>query len=111
MFRAPVEWTRGIRGSENRLFVSYQKPHKAVTKTTLAKWIKKILMGAGIDTTMFTLHSTRSASTNAAVLKISIDTVLRTAGWQRDCTFRRFYNFKVTNDSEFAHNILDDHRS
>jgi hypothetical protein len=104
-----LDFTSKLRSAftGNKLFISVQKPHAVVTETTLSKWIKKTLILAGIDTNIFSAHSTRSASTSAVFGKIPIQTILRTAGWSRDCTFRKFYKRPVSLDSEFSKNILD----
>ena len=61
---------------------------------------------AGIDMGLFTPHSTRSASTSAVVSRVPIDTIIKTAGWSTDCTFRKFYKRLVTNNSEFRRAVL-----
>ena len=81
-----------------RLFLITQEPFTEVTKSTIARWI---------DTDIFTPHSTRAAATSAASVKVSIDTIIRTAGWTRDNTFRKFYKRPVVNSSEFSHSVLD----
>lgn len=96
-----------VTSPENNLFLSVQKPHAVVTKSTLSKWIKKTLILAGINTNIFSAHSTRSASTSALFGKIPIQTILRTAGWSKDCTFRKFYKRPVSQDSAFSKNLLD----
>ena len=58
---AYLERTAAIRGLEQRLFLSYQKPHKHVSRDTIFHWVTTILLEAGIDTTIFKPHSTRSA--------------------------------------------------
>ena len=60
------ERTDILRGDVKQLFVSYTKPHKAVFPDTVSRWIKTTLAGAGIDTSKYGAHSTRSASTSAA---------------------------------------------
>ena len=91
-----------------QLFISYQKPHKAVTKGTIANWIKKVLTLAGIDMKIFTPHSTRSASTSFVNGKIPIETILKTAGWRKDSVFRKHYNRPITNNSAFSNEVLND---
>lgn len=103
-----LERTKIHRGTESNLFISYQKPYKGVSKGTLGKWIKSVLSSAGIDMDIFKPHSTRSAATSVAASKIPIETVLRTAGWRTDCTFRRFYKREITNSSAFAHSVLNE---
>ena len=97
--------TKDIR-SGPELFITTQSPFKAASKSTIANWIKIGLRMAGIDMDMFTPHSTRSASTSAVVTKIPIDTIIRTAGWASDCTFRKFYKRPITNDSSFSVALL-----
>lgn len=101
-----VSLTNTLRGTTSKLFISYIKPYKAVGKSTISRWIKDTLTEAGIDMKIFSPHSTRGASTSAAAARVPIDTVLRTAGWKTDCVFRKFYNRKVTNNSEFSKSIL-----
>lgn len=97
--------TENIR-SDSSLFIITQKPYSAASKSTIANWIKLGLKLSGIDMRLFTPHSTRSASTSALVNKVSIDTITKTAGWAKDCTFRKFYKRPITNDSSFSYNIL-----
>ena len=54
---------------------------------------------AGLDTSMFTPHSLRSASTSAALKrKMPIHTILETEGRSKDNTFRKYYNKEVASD-------------
>ena len=59
--------TKEIRGEENKLLLSYQVPHKPVSKNTLARWLRQVLNGAGVDIALFSAHSTRATSTSAAL--------------------------------------------
>ena len=77
----------------HQLFISFQKPHLAVSSATIARWVKEVMKKAGLDTTIFTPHSIRAASTSAAARSnIPLDTILNTAGWSRENTFRKYYN-------------------
>ena len=50
----------------------------------------------GIDITIFTAHSTRSASTSTADnMGLSIKDIQKAAGWSGDSTFRKYYNLPV----------------
>ncbi|CAC5385879.1 unnamed protein product [Mytilus coruscus] len=84
----------------------FPKPYKPVKKGTIAKWIKQVLILAGIDMTIFTPHSTRGAATSYVSGRIPIATILRTAGWRKDSVFRKFYQRPITNDSSFSKEIL-----
>ena len=53
-------------------------------------------MKAGIDTSIFTAHSFRGASTSRALRQgVPIDVIFRQAGWRTTSTFGRFYNREV----------------
>ena len=90
-----------------KIVFDYTETFTDATKSTIARWIKLALKLADVDTNIFAPHSTRAAATSAASLKVSIDTIIRTAGWTRDSTFRKFYKRPVVNSSEFSHSILD----
>ena len=53
-----------IEGQPNQLILSYAYPHKPVMSTTIARYVKLFLGQAGIDLTVFSAHSTTSASTS-----------------------------------------------
>ena len=62
---------------------------------------------AGINTSVFKPHSTRSAATSAAkAANVPIHEIMNTAGWRSDSTFAKFYDRPITNDSNFAEAIL-----
>lgn len=89
-----------------KLFIITQKPYTAASKSTIAAWIKLGLKLAGIDLSIFTPHSTRSASTSALANKIPTDIIIKTAGWTSDCTFRKFYKQPITNNLTFSTSLL-----
>ena len=95
--------TEKLRNS-SKLLVSYIKPYKAVTSSTIGRWIKTLLGQAGVDTEIFSGHSTRCASTSKALMSVSTDVILATAGWTEESTFRKFYNkpVAVTNQMSLA---------
>ena len=90
-----IRRTKDLRGAETQLFVSYQKPYGPVSKSTVARWIRDVLHRGNsnaVDTSRFGAHSTRSASTSAAVVKgTPMDTVLKAAGWSSGSTFSKYY--------------------
>ena len=86
--------TKKLRGGEkSQLLVSYQKPFEPVSRDTVSRWVKIVMSEAGIDTRIFTPHSMRSASVSAASrAKVPLETILATAGWNKDSTFRKYYD-------------------
>lgn len=86
-----LEKTKHLRQSDN-LLVATIKPHRAIGSQTLARWIKIVFAGAGIDITLFKPHSTRHAAATAAyAADLPVDEILKRAGWSNATTFRRFY--------------------
>ena len=100
-----IEKTKTIRKSDE-LLLTTQKPHNPASKSTIAGWIKLALKLSGVDMNIYSAHSTRSASTSAVATRVPIDSVMKTAGWKKECTFRKFYNKTINNDSSFSHNVL-----
>lgn len=77
------------------MLVTSVKPYEAASKDTTSWWIKTTLKLAGIDLSRFKPHSINSASLcAAAVAKVPIDTILRTAS--RLFTFAKYRSFSVT---------------
>lgn len=103
-----LERNKPLRGDITSLFVTYVKPYKAASKDTISRWIKTTLKLAGIDMTRFKPHSIRSSSTSAAAIaKVPVDTILRTAGWSGHCTFAKYYKKPIQNHGALAKALLD----
>ena len=58
--------TAPMRGTERKLFVNIIQPHKGVSRHTISRWAKLGLESARIDTSQFTAHSTRAATSSKA---------------------------------------------
>ena len=57
--------TKNLRKQVDNLFISYARPHLAVTKNTISRWIKSMLETARIDISIYKSHSTRAAASTA----------------------------------------------
>ena len=102
--------TLDVRGKETKLFLTLKSPHKGISRDTLRRWLRDALCNAGIDLTIFSPHSTRSASTSAAAKnKIPLLTLIRAAGWHTETTFSKYYNKPVS--SFFGDHVLGGHSS
>lgn len=100
-----LERTLDIRGTETRLFLTLKQPHKAASRDTLRRWAKDTLDAAGVDLKIFKPHSVRSASTSyAARSKLSLDTIMRAAGWYQESTFSKYYHMPILQN--FGQHIL-----
>ena len=99
-------WRSG--GTPSNFFLSFQKPHKPVSKSTLARWIKDILLLAEVDTDVFKAHSLRGASTSKAFLKgLSVKEVVDHGKWSLESTWQKFYHKVVhSTTKKYQDNIL-----
>ena len=104
-----IKRTKVIRQGVTQLLISTQKPHDGVSRDTISRWIKFVMAKAGLNVSIFTPHSVRGASTSAAFrAQVPLDTILATAGWGKDNTFRKYYNKPIKRgNAEFATKILE----
>lgn len=97
-----------ISKKQGFLFITHKKPHQKATAQTISRWIKNTLSLAGISTNNFKAHSTRHASTSAALRRgVSVEMVKKITCWSNgSLTFFKFYNRPLYNDDHFAESIL-----
>lgn len=110
LVRFYLDHTREFRRrKDDSLFIATRPPYGSVSAQTLGRRVKAELKEAGIDTSIFSAHSTRHASTSLAASKgISLDEIRRTAGWTKSSeVFARFYNCPITDDPTFCSTILN----
>ena len=78
--------------STSRLLLAIIKPHNPVAPCTIARWLKEVLKLSGVDTSIFTAHSTRGASSSvAADSGITVSDILKAADWSTESVFRKFF--------------------
>ena len=83
-----------------------------MVEDTLSRRIKTSLKLAGVDTSVFIAHPTRSAATSAAARQgAPLGVILRAANWKYAGTFAKFYNRDIersvqTSDNNFASAVL-----
>lgn len=98
----------GKTRKSTKLLVSF-KTHKSISTSTLARWLKLVLMYSGINTRMFQAHSFRGASSSAAYKAgVSLESIMKTANWAHAQTFYKFYLRKTNNDTHgcFSNAVL-----
>ena len=99
--------TKNLRGNHSKLFISYVKPHKEVTKDTISRWIKTVMARSGVNTNVFGAHSVRSASSSKAYRnKVPIKDILEKAGWSNASTFARFYKKPIDREDTFVTGVF-----
>ena len=91
----------------SKLLLSYIKPYKPVSNSTIGRWVKSTLLESGIDTNTFSAHSSRTASSSYGFSSgLPLKDILKAGGWSNAETFAKHYN-KPVSDPNFGHNILD----
>ena len=95
--------TQRTKSQKQQLLICYQSPHKPVSTTTIARWLKTVMAQAGICTDVYSAHSTRSASTSKATSKgVSTRSILKQAYRTNALAFKRLYDrsdmFQTDND-------------
>ena len=96
-----------LRGSCSQLLLCHTKPNGPASKGTISRWLKQSMNAAGIDSSIFKPHSTRSAATSAAkVADIPLEEIMATAGWRSSSVFAVFYNKPLSTDKSFTNSVL-----
>ena len=83
------------------------KPHRAVTKDTIARWIKTVMARSGINVRKYGAHTIRAAATSKAGSQgVPIQDILKTAGWSNAGTFQKFYHKSKDSECSFSKAVL-----
>jgi len=92
----------------DNLFLSLEKPHCAVSKQTVSRWLVWILKEAGVNVDIFKSHSYRHCSVSRAATRgIDTDTIYKCAGWSlASTTFAKFYNRPIDNSENYGLAVL-----
>lgn len=94
-----IERIADLRKSR-QLFVSFCS-FRAVTSSTIARWLKNVLQMSGIDVSVFKAHSFRGAAASAAFRQgCSIREILKTGDWSSVKNFKKFYLRDVQSDTD-----------
>ena len=102
-----LKQTAALRKDCKKLFISYVKPHGQVSRDTISRWLKIVMTRGGIDVKKFSSHSVRSAAVSKASAKfVSVDKVLKVAGWSNAKTFAKFYKKPIETSSSVFQNVV-----
>ena len=81
-----------LRHINTRLFICTCEPFGPATLQTISRWVKEIILKAGINMENVNKVNFRSASTSRAYsMGVSLTTIMNRAGWSRGSTFTRHY--------------------
>ena len=84
------------------LLIGTVKPHKPVTSSTIARWLRTVLEKSGIDISIFKAHSVRRAAATAASMG---GITIKAADWSSESVFTKFY-YKTTRDVSFGEAVI-----
>lgn len=104
-----LERTNKIRNNINNLFISLREPPAAISAQTVSRWLKTVMSLAGVNTNLYSGHSTRHASTSAAAKRgVDYDSIRMAAGWSANSeVFARFYKRPIIDKNDnFAKAVL-----
>ena len=74
----------------------------------MARWLKNVLSWAGVDTTTYTAHSFRSASSSKAHQGgASVTDILRQGQWKSQQTWQKYYFKEILQTDTCADAILN----
>ena len=83
------------------VFPSVKKPHKPVTRSTLTKWVLRMLDLSGVDIKMLKAHSLRAAVTSkVSNLGLQLKDILENGNWTQESTWQKFYHKRVRSASQ-----------
>ena len=69
-----------------------RKPYHRASQETLSRYMRGLLQELGVDTDYYKSHSTRAAASSASLKALTLEELLKWAGWRSSHTFQRFYN-------------------
>lgn len=102
-----LDRTSEAQGPITSLFLTTKRPIKAASRDSIRRWTREVMAAAGLDMSIFSAHSTRSASTSRAASKLPLDTIVMTVGWSSTSVFAKYYQRPVLDTpTPFADAIL-----
>ena len=96
-----LQITNPLRSEKTTQFlISFIRPYNPVSVNRVSRWLKKFLRLSGIDTSIFTRHSTRAASASKAKqVGLSLPEILERGQWTNKTAFETFYNKPILDNS------------
>ena len=92
--------TETLRGNNKCLFISHMKPHGPVARDTVSRWLKSVMISAGVDTSVYKPYSIRSAAVSKAKSNsVPVHDILSTAGWSSEKTYAKFYDKPIDSNT------------
>ena len=92
------------QNDSGKLFITTQSPYRPAAPMTIRHWILTAMSSAGVDISIYSAKTTCHASSSKAYFAgISVDLVMRRAGWKNISSFVMHYNLPIKDiDSDDA---------
>ena len=91
----------------SKLFLATIKPNGPVSRDTISRWCRSMMKSAGIDTTQYSSHSTRSAASSYAKQKgVPLGKIIGAGGWSRESTFAQYYDKEIEVNQTIGEELL-----
>ena len=102
-------------GVSDQLLQCHRRPYGPASKDTIARWLKQVLKDSGVDTSVYSAHSYRGASTSAAArVSVPIQKILNRGQWASEDTWRNHYDLPVeghdSDDEDYTEELLNNFR-
>ena len=91
--------------NSNRLFLSYIKPHRPVSSTTIARWVKSVLTLSGINRVLLCTLYQSSTIIHSSKGRSSPKDIMKAADWTNESTLKKFYH-KPVFSARFGRGVL-----
>ena len=93
-----IKASEKFRKSKNLLLSCYK--HEPIEAQRLSRYVKLTFKADGINTQLFTAHSTRHANSTGKYMKgLSLNDKVKEGEWKSSLSFRQFYNIPVINNT------------
>ena len=103
-----LQRTETLRVTGSQLLISFQKPHKALSRDTINRWIRIAMQLSGINLDVYKAHSRRAASVSAAHrAQAPVQEIIRKAGWSCPQTFAIFYDKNLDTSENSASQVQE----
>ena len=102
-----TEIFRNVENQYEKLLISFIKPHKNVTKDTIARWIRTVLHMSGVNIAKYSAGSVRlAAASKDKAMAVPITHIMAKAGWSRETTFAKYYDKETVSECVFQEAVL-----
>ena len=105
-----LQRTEKFREDVTKVFIIISQKIRPASVSSVSRWVKDIMTSAGVADYFGTHSSRAAASTCALLLGLSVDSILKQAGWTSKHTFVKYYMKNPCNNVTDSHSFSDNWR-